>query len=131
MGILGPIKNKPITLTNGDLLSGSSTEHEGWQVHFERSSDAGKSWTKTEPVNRGDDFAMIQPTLFVTKNSDPVAYSRSRRSSKIVKVRSNDKGRTWTAPRVVELPNPNSRIDRVTLGRHASCAGLQPSSTWP
>ena len=39
-GILGPIKNKPVQLANGDLLAGSSTENNGWRCHFERSTDA-------------------------------------------------------------------------------------------
>ncbi len=42
-GILGPIKNKPVQLENGDLLSPSSTEDDGWRVHLERSSDRGRS----------------------------------------------------------------------------------------
>src|ERR1041385_5268789 len=34
-GILGPIKNKPVQLANGDILCGSSTEGDGgWRVHF-------------------------------------------------------------------------------------------------
>jgi hypothetical protein len=27
-GMIGPVKNKPIQLSNGDILSGSSTEHD-------------------------------------------------------------------------------------------------------
>src|SRR5690606_13761815 len=36
-GIIGPVKNKPVVLDGGDVLAGSSTEHDGWRVHFERS----------------------------------------------------------------------------------------------
>ncbi|MGH7952282.1 MAG: exo-alpha-sialidase, partial [Limisphaerales bacterium] len=32
-GILGPIKNKPVQLANGDIFCGSSTENDGWKVH--------------------------------------------------------------------------------------------------
>src|SRR6185312_13872643 len=50
-GILGPIKNKPAQLSNGDILCGSSTEgNGGWRVHFERTSDFGKTWTATPPA---------------------------------------------------------------------------------
>jgi predicted neuraminidase len=45
-GILGPVKNKPIQLADGTLLSPSSTEHGSWQVQLERSSDLGRSWTR-------------------------------------------------------------------------------------
>ena len=43
----GPVKNKPVLLPNGDLLCGSSTEDNGWRVHFESTSDLGKTWTTT------------------------------------------------------------------------------------
>ena len=52
-GILGPIKNKPVQLANGDILSPTSSEHDGWRVHFERSADGGKTWSATAPVNDG------------------------------------------------------------------------------
>jgi len=42
-GILGPIKNKPVQLANGDILCGSSTEGDGWKVHFERMKISPKS----------------------------------------------------------------------------------------
>src|SRR5262245_15261382 len=42
-GILGPVKNKPVRLSNGTILSPSSTESTDqpslWRVHFERSTD--------------------------------------------------------------------------------------------
>src|SRR5216684_2868980 len=50
-GILGPIKNKPVQLPNGDILSPSSIEDSGWRVHFEWTGDLGKTWHKTDPVN--------------------------------------------------------------------------------
>jgi predicted neuraminidase len=119
-GILGPIKNKPIQLADGTLLSGSSTEHAGWRVHFEWSSDGGQTWQKSEPINTGDDFGIIQPTLFRTEDGTVVAYCRSRQQ-RIIETRSRDNGRTWTDPQATSLPNPNSGIDGVTLadGRHA------------
>ena len=43
-GILGPIKNKPVELDDGTILCPSSTEHDGWRVHFERTSDLGRTW---------------------------------------------------------------------------------------
>ena len=45
-GVLGPIKNKPVVLSDGSWLSPSSTEGnpEGWLTHFERSRDQGRTW---------------------------------------------------------------------------------------
>jgi predicted neuraminidase len=46
-GILGPIKNKPVQLSDGTILSPSSIEekNERWKVHIEKSTDMGKTWT--------------------------------------------------------------------------------------
>ena len=30
----GPVRCKPIELSDGSLLAGSSTEYDGWRVHF-------------------------------------------------------------------------------------------------
>jgi predicted neuraminidase len=52
-GTIGPVKNKPIQLSNGDILSGSSTEDNGWRVHFEKSPDLGNTWRKIGPIHDG------------------------------------------------------------------------------
>src|SRR4030095_7929635 len=44
-GILGPIKNKPVRLADGSVLSPSSSESPDWRIHFERTSDNGQTWT--------------------------------------------------------------------------------------
>jgi len=50
-GILGPIKNKPIALSNGDILSGVSVETwRNWVSWAEVSSDGGESWTRHGPI---------------------------------------------------------------------------------
>jgi predicted neuraminidase len=54
-GILGPVKNKPLQLGNGNLLCGSSSEQKGWRVHMEVTPDLGQTWTRTEPLRRGDE----------------------------------------------------------------------------
>jgi predicted neuraminidase len=49
-GILGPIKDKPLVMKNGVIVSGSSVENGKWAAWIERSSDDGKSWTKFGPI---------------------------------------------------------------------------------
>lgn len=49
-GILGPIKDKPLVLRDGAIVSGSSVEHGKWDAWIERSADGGKSWTKAGPI---------------------------------------------------------------------------------
>jgi predicted neuraminidase len=113
-GILGPIKNKPVQLADGDLLCPSSTEHDGWRVHFERSPDGGKTWTATPPLNDGKEIAAIQPSILSHAGGKLQAVGRTRQK-KIFETWSEDGGKTWEKLRLTELPNPNSGIDALTL----------------
>lgn len=54
-GILGPIKDKPLVLPDGTIVSGSSIENGKWAVWIERSPDGGKTWTKFGPMTLPDD----------------------------------------------------------------------------
>lgn len=118
-GFLGPIKNKPIMLADGTLLCPSSTEHDGWRIHFEWTRDQGKTWHKTKPIGDGKQIEIIQPTLLVHADQRLQALCRSRQG-RIAELWSDDGGRTWSAPRLTDMPNPNSGIDGLTLadGRH-------------
>ena len=118
-GILGPIKNKPIQLPNGDLLCGTSSEHDGWRVHFERSSDLGRTWQATIAVNDGKQIGAIQPSFLVHKDGRLQAVGRSEQG-RVFEISSTDSGRTWGPLTLTSLPNPNAGTDALTLadGRH-------------
>jgi predicted neuraminidase len=122
-GILGPIKNKPVQLANGDILSPTSNEtHEKpskWSVHFERSSDGGVTWQKIGPVNDGVAIQAIQPSILFLGGDRLLALGRSRQD-RVFEVRSDDGGKTWGGMTLGTLPNNNSGTDAVTLrdGRH-------------
>jgi len=115
-GILGPIKNQPIQLSNGDIISPSSTESktDDWQIHLEMSSDAGKTWTKTEPLNDGKEFGAIQPVVLDYGDGKLQLLSRTK-NSVISQNWSTDNGKTWSKMETTELPNPNSGVDGVSL----------------
>jgi predicted neuraminidase len=50
-GLLGPAKNKPIVLSNGDILCGTSSETwRSWACWVEISGDGGETWSKHGPV---------------------------------------------------------------------------------
>lgn len=112
--ILGPIKNKPVQLANGDILCPSSTEHAGWRVHFERTADLGQSWSKTEPINDGHKIEAIQPSILFHRDGHLQALGRSRQG-KLWQAWSKDQGKSWSALELTDLPNPNSGTDAVTL----------------
>jgi alpha-L-rhamnosidase len=114
-GILGPIKNKPIQLTNGDILCGTSTEGSGgWRVHFERTRDFGQTWTATPPVNDGKEIGAIQPSILFYEDGKLQALGRTKQS-RIFEIWSKDLGETWGKMTLTPLPNPNSGADAVTL----------------
>ena len=116
-GILGPIKNKPVQLANGTIVSPSSTESADsppkWRIHFERSSDRGATWTSTAPLEPPDVNA-IQPTILAQAEGKLQALARTQ-SAKIFESWSADDGATWTPLSPTELPNPNAGIDGLTL----------------
>ena len=118
-GILGPIKNKPVVLPDGAWLSPTSTEGDGgWQVHFERSRDGGKTWEIIGPVAKGVPkgpvFDAIQPSILFHKDGALQALCRSKQGV-IAQTWSSDGGKTWSALTAAALPNPNSGTDAVTL----------------
>ena len=114
-GFIGPVKNKPVLLTDGSLLCPSSTESEGgWRVHFEYTNDFGKTWNKTGPINDGKDFSVIQPSVLTYQDEKLQIICRSRNRA-LVESWSNDKGKTWSALKPLTLPNNNSGTDAVTL----------------
>ncbi len=118
--IVGPVKNKPVLLSDGRLLCGTSTEDHGWRVHMEWTSDLGKTWERTEVLNDGKSLHAIQPTILQHENGALQILCRGRGTGKIVQGWSQDGGRSWSKLETIELPNPNSGIDAVTLrdGRH-------------
>jgi len=132
--ILGPVKNKPVQLPNGDILCGTSTEdrEKGWMVHFERTSDLGVTWTRIGPVNDGITIGAIQPSILFAGGNRLVAMGRSRQS-KVFHVESEDLGQTWKPMTLSNLPNPNSGTDAVTLadGRHLIIYNHTPKGRTP
>jgi predicted neuraminidase len=117
-GFLGPVRNKPVELTQG-LLCGSSTEHAGWRVHMEWTDSQGARWEKTEPLNKGTksdpaEFDAIQPTILV-HGRDRIQILCRTRQGVVAEAWSTDVGKTWSALTATALPNPNAGIDAARL----------------
>ncbi|GAB2824044.1 sialidase family protein [Ferruginibacter profundus] len=112
-GFLGPIKNKPVLIGN-TLVCPSSTEKNGWKVHFEYTNDYGKTWTKSEDINDGKIVSAIQPSILKYKDGRYQVLCRSMNRT-INQSWSSDEGRTWSTMTASALPNNNSGTDAVTL----------------
>ena len=122
-GFLGPIKNKPIQLPDGSILSPSSIEYyaggdpkaEVWQVHLELSKDMGKTWEKIGPLNDGTEFNAIQPSILVYADKKMQILCRTERARRICQAWSDDRGATWSNMSLTALPNPDAGTDAVML----------------
>lgn len=115
----GPVRNKPIRLSNGALIAGASNEkNKVWNAFVDRSEDNGKTWKSTPflALDRKDitGEGIIQPTLW---ESTPGTVHMLLRSSSgyICRSDSRDYGKTWSRVYKTSLPNPNSGIDLVKL----------------
>lgn len=122
-GIFGPIKNKPVQLANGDILCPTSNETDtkpsAWAIYFERTSDLGKTWTRTELLHDGLKVGAIQPSVLFLGGDKLLSVGRSKQG-KVFQITSDDAGKNWGEISLTDLPNPNSGTDAVTLadGRH-------------
>jgi len=118
--LLGPVKNKPVQLESGIIISPTSIEYgddkngDFWRIFFEISKDNGKTWEVTDYINDGIEFDAIQPSiLFYPKNKMQV-LCRTRQNV-ISQSWSEDEGKTWSKMTATSLPNPNAGTDAVTL----------------
>lgn len=117
--LIGPVKNKPIQLSDGTILCPSSTEMESgnesnWRVHLELTKDFGKTWQVIGPIHDGVEFDAIQPSILTYADGKMQVLCRSRQNV-ISQSWSEDGGKTWGNMNATELPNPNSGTDAVTL----------------
>lgn len=116
-GLLGPVKNKPLVLDDGTIVSGTSVEsYQSWACWVERSTDNGRTWSRHGPIELpGQPFGIIQPAIVSLSANKLRMFVRSRGVGKICYADSADQGRTWSAAKETALPNPNSGIDAVGL----------------
>lgn len=116
----GPVRNKPIVLSNGTWVAPASIEKGPWRPFADLSTDGGKTWHKTEKwemdsdPSRPEDGA-IQPTLWESEPDHVHALLRTSQG-RIGRSDSQDGGRTWSKVRLTNLPNNNSGIDALKLG---------------
>lgn len=128
----GPVRNKPIRLSDGTLLAPASVEYrdpeapgkEIWEAFVDISKDDGRTWTlsRTVPVDQGGlvgtlhgpSKGLIQPTLWTSGGSQVHMFLRSTECF-VYRSDSQDAGRSWSTAVPTHLPNNNSGIDVVRL----------------
>ncbi|WP_293913480.1 MULTISPECIES: exo-alpha-sialidase [unclassified Sphingobacterium] len=114
-GILGPIKNKPLELSNGIILSPSSVEvtEDRWIGHVERSDDQQKSWA-SYPIDHNSPFNIIQPSIVQHADGRLQVLCRSKEGF-VMTSWSSDEGKNWSALSKTNLINPNSATDAIRI----------------
>lgn len=128
--LIGPVKNKPIWISAEDFLCPSSREASGyeratsitphWTVHVERYSETIEN-PKTIAHIESNGISAIQPTILVHQGSDiygdqlQVLCRTKKPHGKIAHSWSSHEGKGWSALSLLDLPNPNSGFDAVSL----------------
>lgn len=128
----GPVRNKPIVLSNGTWLAPASNElQEVWNAFVDRSEDAGKTWVESDflKVNRDSilEEGVIQPALWESESGKVHMLLRSS-TGVICRSDSEDYGKTWSPVYKTTLPNPNSGIDVTRLEDNTLVLIFNPAS---
>jgi predicted neuraminidase len=135
-GFLGPVKNKPVRLSDGTIIASSSTESNEtpsrWRVHFERTTDRGATWEIVRPPAGDAAIDAIQPSILTHTDGRLQAIGRTR-SGRLFETWSSDLGRTWSPLQLTSLPNPSAGTDAITLkdGRHLLVYNHTPKGRTP
>ncbi len=142
-GLLGPAKNKPITLSNGDILCGTSAETwRNWAAWVEISADGGQTWARQGPITAPDHglggtgelvsatwdpstrqlrlpqehSGVIQPAVWeYAPGRLKMLLRATRRVGVVCAATSDDYGRSWTPAWPTSIPHSNSGLDAVRL----------------
>lgn len=148
IGGRGPVKNKPIRLSDGTIVAPASLEGDTWDAFADISVDDGVTWEKSAlvPLRRASyDIHMvdrpydkhycygkgvIQPALWEDSEGAVHMFLRST-SSRIFRSDSRDGGRTWSLAYDTGLPNNNSGIDLVKLPDGTLILAYNPRENLP
>lgn len=108
----GPTKNKPIVLSNGEILAPASIEYyrtRHAQCFVDKTTDM-INWTKKKDVRGNIVTELIQPSIVELDDGHVMMYIRTNRG-RIFYSESKNYGESWTKAKPTALLNNNSGID--------------------
>ncbi len=104
-------RNRPLITPTGAILLPIYDE-KTWAPLVLRTEDGGASWRLFgDTTARG---VALQPAFALAPDGKVLMLSRGRRGRALASWSADD-GRSWTASRALDLPNPNSGLDMVNL----------------
>ena len=123
-GFLGPVKNKPVLLGQ-HLVCPSSTESDGWKVHFEIFDLDTRKWHKTRDLEadlapslleRGTvlPIGAIQPSILRLADGSLQVLCRTQ-NGRLATSYSHDGGENWSRLELTNVPNNCSGVDVATV----------------
>ena len=123
-GFLGPIKNKPELIGNR-LVCPSSTEDDGWKIHFEIYDLTTRQWHKTHAIEAAlapslqepgkiTPIGAIQPSIIRLADGTLQVLCRTQ-NGKLATSYSHDNGESWSQVELTQVPNNCSGTDAVTV----------------
>lgn len=134
----GPVRSKPVRLSNGEMLAPNSVETENtWRPFADVSRDDGATFERLnaiplncdrpEDVNFISGKGAIQPTLWESAPGHVHALLRTT-CGRVFRSDSEDYGRTWCEAYPTSIPSNNSGIDAVSV-RGTLYLALNPIGT--
>lgn len=125
----GPVRNKPIVLSNGRWLAGASHEKNEWEAFVDWSDNEGQDWVSSayiaSDIERVKGKGLIQPTLWESDSGKVHMLLRSTEGF-VYRSDSEDYGTTWSKAYKTTLHNPNSAIDVAKLENGTLALLLNP-----
>lgn len=137
---VGPVRSKPILLSNGQMLAPNSVETGiSWRPRVDVSENLGESFRPLSPIcincdREGEEnfisgLGAIQPTLWESENGCVHALLRTT-CGYIFRSDSADYGKTFHEAVNTLIPNNNSGIDVVNTSRGLFLAMNPVSGNW-
>ncbi|MHA1339595.1 MAG: exo-alpha-sialidase [Promethearchaeota archaeon] len=101
---------KILVADNGTYILPMHDELFGYKAYFLISKDSGKTWKKSGPIKTKK--GCLEPRIIQLKDGRILCFLRTK-EREIYCSWSLDRGKTWTKPYSIGLPNPDSMVDAV------------------
>lgn len=119
-GIIGPHKNKPVSLPDGSIVCacarGSWQSWTTWVEILKNVNQANEQWQLIGPLSYQDAVVgILQPTIFFDRENNLRMIFRTKNHTNLCTSLSSDHGLTWSPVSPITLTSNDSNSDAVTL----------------